>query len=114
MSKTNPQKKADKQTTIKKYQIHNDDSGSPEVQIAILTKEINELSEHLQNNPKDFSSRRGLLKKVGRRNDLLRYLMSNDPKRYKKVVDANKLRSKAETNTSISSNTTLESAAQAA
>lgn len=91
MTKLNPARKQAKQAVIKKRQIHNDDSGSPEVQIAILTKDIDALVAHLKANPKDNSSRRGLLKKVGARKTHLRYLQTNDPKRYQKTIAANKL-----------------------
>lgn len=92
MAKTNPAKKAAKKTLIKKSQIHDTDSGSPETQVAVLTKEINDLATHLEKNPKDNSSRRGLLKKVGKRKSLLRYIATNDPKRYNKILNANKLK----------------------
>lgn len=93
MAITNQARKVNKSQTIKKYQIHNQDSGSPEVQIAVLTQDITNLTEHLKENPKDVSSRRGLLKKVGKRKRLLRYLASEDTTRYKKVVAANSLKS---------------------
>lgn len=92
MAKTNPAKKAAKKALIKKTQIHTDDSGSPEVQISVLTTEINGLADHLKINPKDNSSRRGLLKKVGKRKSLLRYISVEDPKRYNKILVANKLK----------------------
>ena len=91
MPTLNPARKQVKSTTIKKHQIHNDDSGSPEVQIAVLTKDIDALVTHLKANHKDHSSRRGLLKKVGLRKSQLRYLQTNEPKRYQKVLLANKL-----------------------
>lgn len=84
--------KKTKDALIKKFQIHKDDSGSPEVQIAILTEEINQLSEHLKVHRKDFHSRRGLLQKVGNRRRLLRYLEREDKKRYDKLVDRLKLK----------------------
>lgn len=68
-----------KQRIIAKYRTHANDTGSPQVQIAILTEEIKELTEHLQTHKKDQSSRRGLLKKVGERRRLLRYLEREDP-----------------------------------
>jgi small subunit ribosomal protein S15 len=68
------------------YKIHEKDTGSPEVQIAILTKRINELTEHLKTHKKDFSSRRGLLKMVGKRNSLLKYLTREDRERYLAVI----------------------------
>ena len=67
-----------KQRIIQKYRTHANDTGSPQVQIAILTEEIKELTEHLQTHKKDHSSRRGLLKKVGERRRLLRYLERED------------------------------------
>jgi small subunit ribosomal protein S15 len=81
-----------KENIISKAQIHATDTGSPEAQIALLSTSINHLTKHLQENPKDFSSRRGLLKKVGKRKSLLRYLQSVSQSRYKKVVSANKLK----------------------
>ncbi|NJK70742.1 30S ribosomal protein S15 [Candidatus Gracilibacteria bacterium] len=81
-----------KEKIITKAQIHKTDTASPEAQIALLTESINQLTGHLQVNPKDFSSRRGLLKKVGKRKSLLRYLSSVSPARYRKVVTANHLK----------------------
>ena len=71
---------------IKDYATHDGDTGSPEVQIALLTQRISHLTEHLKDNKKDFSSRRGLLRMVGRRNSLLKYLQQNDFERYQAVV----------------------------
>ena len=71
---------------IKKYARDEKDTGSPEVQIAILTEEINALTEHLKNNKQDKHSKRGLLIKVGKRRSLLNYLLKNDVKRYREVV----------------------------
>lgn len=82
----------EKNAIIKKFQIHKDDTGSPEVQMAILTKEIEQVSEHLKVHRKDNHSRRGLLKMVGNRRRLLRYLKSEDQKRYEKIVDKLKLK----------------------
>jgi small subunit ribosomal protein S15 len=79
--------KKDKDAIIKKFQVHKDDTGSPEVQIAILTKEIEQVSEHLKVHKKDNHSRRGLLKMVGNRRRLLRYLKHEDQKRYEKLAD---------------------------
>jgi small subunit ribosomal protein S15 len=84
--------KINKTKVIQKHQIHEKDSGSPEAQIGLLTEEINNLTAHLKANPKDFSSRRGLLKKVWRRRDLLRYLATVSVARYKKTIAANNLR----------------------
>ena len=75
-----------KQELIKSYQIHENDTGSPEVQIAILTERINYLNEHLKINKKDHHSRRGLLKMVGQRRALLEYLRKNDFERYRSIV----------------------------
>jgi len=71
---------------IKKYARDEKDTGSPEVQIAILTEEINALTEHLQKNPQDKHSKRGLLIKVGKRRSLLNYLLKTDVKRYRQIV----------------------------
>ncbi|MFA9380907.1 MAG: 30S ribosomal protein S15 [Acetanaerobacterium sp.] len=65
---------------------HEGDTGSPEVQIAILTKRINDLTEHLKVHKHDHHSRRGLLKMVGRRRNLLKYLMNNDVERYREII----------------------------
>ncbi len=75
-----------KQQIVDDYKKHDGDTGSPEVQIAILTKRINELTEHLKIHKKDFSSRRGLLKMVGKRNSLLKYLTREDRERYQSVI----------------------------
>ncbi len=75
-----------KQEIIRKFQIHPEDTGSPEVQIAILTKRIEYLTEHFKVHKKDFHSRRGLLKLVGRRRHLLNYLKSKDIDRYRKLI----------------------------
>lgn len=82
----------EKDAIIKKYQIHKDDTGSPEVQVAILTKEIAEVQKHLAVHKKDNHSRRGLLKMVGNRRRLLRYLKSEDEKRFEKIVEKLKLK----------------------
>ena len=82
----------EKNNIIKKFQTHKDDTGSPEVQIAILTKEIEQVSEHLQIHRKDNHSRRGLLKMVGNRRRLLRFLKNEDEKRYLKIIDKLKLK----------------------
>ena len=76
-----------KKEIIEKYAIHEGDTGSPEVQIAILTYRINTLTEHLKSNKKDHHSRRGLLKMVGHRRNLLGYLMENDIARYRAIVE---------------------------
>lgn len=84
--------KGEKSKIIKKYRLHEDDTGSPEVQIAILTKQIDSLTNHLKEHKKDHHSRRGLLKMVGQRRKLLNYLDKMDTKRYRTVVDKLKLR----------------------
>jgi len=71
---------------VSDYKTHGGDTGSPEVQIALLTKRITELTEHLKTHPKDHSSRRGLLKMVGKRNSLLKYLTREDRSRYQKLI----------------------------
>ncbi len=77
----------EKKSIIEKYAIHEGDTGSPEVQIAILTYRINNLTEHLKSNDKDHHSRRGLLKMVGHRRNLLNYLMKNDITRYRTIIE---------------------------
>ena len=71
---------------IKEYQTHEGDSGSPEVQVAILTERIRQVTEHLKVHSKDFASRRGLLKMVGRRSTLLRYVSGLDRNRYLNLI----------------------------
>ncbi|NQX83940.1 MAG: 30S ribosomal protein S15 [Mycoplasmataceae bacterium] len=78
--------KSEKNTIIKKWQLNEKDTASPEVQIALLTEEINLLTKHLIKNKKDVHSLTGLRKKVGKRTDLLRYLKSRDEERYNKIV----------------------------
>jgi small subunit ribosomal protein S15 len=78
--------KPDKQKVMQDYEIHNGDTGSPEVQIAVLTTRINELTEHLKAHRKDHSSRRGLLKMVGNRSSLLKYINKKDPQRYQSII----------------------------
>jgi len=79
---------------IQEYSRHNSDTGSPEVQIAILTQRISQLTEHLRNNRHDESSRRGLLKLVGRRRRLLAYVRRNDFQRYTALTDKLNIRRK--------------------
>ncbi|MPN22652.1 30S ribosomal protein S15 [bioreactor metagenome] len=76
----------EKQAIIKEYAVHEGDTGSPEVQIAVLTKRINDLNEHFKTHKKDFHSRRGLLKMVGHRRNLLAYLHDKDIERYRTVI----------------------------
>lgn len=71
---------------IEKYRLDEKDTGSPEVQIALLTERINELTEHLKTHKKDNHSRRGLLKMVGKRRNLLNYLTKKDVQRYRDIV----------------------------
>ena len=78
--------KQEKQEIIGDFETHQGDTGSPEVQIAILTRRINELTEHLKTHRKDHASRRGLLKMVGTRNSLLKYVSSQDVKRYREII----------------------------
>ncbi|MEE3480373.1 MAG: 30S ribosomal protein S15 [Lachnospiraceae bacterium] len=79
--------KEKKQEIMKEYARTEGDTGSPEVQIAVLTERIAELTEHLKENPKDHHSRRGLLKMVGRRRNLLAYLKSKDIERYRALIE---------------------------
>ncbi len=79
-------RKDEKALVIEENKLHDGDTGSPEVQIAILTKRINELTEHVKVHKKDHHSRRGLLKMVGKRRNLLNYLMKKDIERYRAVV----------------------------
>ena len=81
-----------KKEIIESFKIHTRDTGSAEVQIALLTERINVLSEHFKNHKKDFNSRRGLLSLVGRRRRLLNYLKKKDSAKYQDVLDKLKLR----------------------
>ena len=76
-----------KERLIREYRMHDKDTGSPEVQIALLTERINQMTEHLKKHTKDFSSRRGLLKLVGKRRRLLDYLKDTDLDDYRKIVE---------------------------
>lgn len=78
--------KEEKDAIIKEYARCEGDTGSPEVQIALLTKRINDLTEHLKVNKKDHHSRRGLLKMVGKRRNLLNYLTKTDIERYRSII----------------------------
>ena len=80
--------KKQKDNIIKKFRTHDSDTGSPQVQIALLTKEVEELTKHLKGHRKDFSSRRGLIKKVTERRRLLKYLEREDEVAYAKLVEA--------------------------
>ena len=77
----------EKRSIIEKYQIHEGDTGSPEVQVAILTERINYLTEHLKAHKRDNHSRRGLLKMVGKRRALLDYLKDSDIERYRALIE---------------------------
>ena len=79
--------KEEKQAIIEQYATHEGDTGSPEVQVAILTHRINSLTEHLRVNKKDFHSRRGMLKMIGHRRNLLGYLQKVDIARYRALID---------------------------
>ena len=79
-------RKEEKTEVIHSNQRHENDTGSPEVQIAILTKRINDLTEHLKVHKQDHHSRRGLLKMVGHRRNLLNYLMKTDIERYRAII----------------------------
>ena len=79
--------KEEKSRIIEEYKMHDGDTGSPEVQIAVLTYRINTLTEHLKVNQKDHHSRRGLLKMVGHRRNLLGYLQKKDIERYRAIID---------------------------
>lgn len=78
--------KEKRQTTVKTYQTHEKDTGSPEVQVALITERVNHLSVHLKSHPKDFGSRRGLLVMVGRRASLLKYLATHNHDRYQSII----------------------------
>ncbi|HHV61603.1 MAG TPA: 30S ribosomal protein S15 [Firmicutes bacterium] len=77
----------EKKAIIERYGLHEKDTGSPEVQVAILTERINDLTEHLKEHKKDFHSRRGLLKMVGQRRRLLNYLQRKDVERYRTLIE---------------------------
>jgi small subunit ribosomal protein S15 len=79
--------KQEKEKIISDFETHKGDTGSPEVQIAILTKRINDLTEHLKDHRKDHASRRGLLKMVGTRTALLKYVAGKDVKRYQEIIN---------------------------
>lgn len=82
----------EKQAVVEQYRTHESDTGSPEVQIALLTKRIEGLTQHLQGHTKDHASRRGLLKLVGQRRRLLKYLHNTDHHRYQAVIGSLGLR----------------------
>ncbi len=81
-----------KQGVVEQYRRHDNDTGSPEVQVALLTNRIQQLTEHLKQHKKDHASRRGLLKMVGQRSSLLRYLTHTDRDKYRKTIESLGLR----------------------
>mgnify|MGYP001613503839 CR=1 FL=1 len=85
-------KRTDKKRLITKHRTHAKDTGSPPVQVAILSREIGKLTEHLQDHKKDHSARRGLLGKVAKRRTLLNYLRMNKPEEYQETLEKNKLK----------------------
>lgn len=80
-------KRTEKQHIIEEYRTHEGDTGSPEVQVALLTNRIIELTEHLRSNKKDHHSRRGMYKMIGRRRGLLNYLEKKDVERYRNLIE---------------------------
>ena len=84
--------RADKAQIIEQFKVADDDTGSPEVQVALLTARIKYLTEHFKTHKKDHASRRGLLKLVGQRRRLLKYMKDDDPARYQKTIKALGLR----------------------
>lgn len=82
----------EKKQIIDKYQTHESDTGSPEVQVAILSERISQLTDHLKQHHKDFHSRRGLYKMIGQRRRLLNYLRDNDVERYRSLIQSLGLR----------------------
>jgi small subunit ribosomal protein S15 len=89
---TTTDSKDDKKAVIKKFQAHNKDTGSSEVQVAILTQKIINLTDHLQTHKKDKHSRRGLIGMVGKRRKLLRYMKNNDTQSYNEIIKELSLR----------------------
>lgn len=79
-------KKIEKKTLVEKYQTHKKDTGSIEVQVALLSQKIGDLVKHLDDHSNDFDSKRGLLMMVGKRRRLLNYLRSSDSKKYEKII----------------------------
>jgi len=84
--------KEQKEEIMKKFQHHEKDTGSPEVQIALLTERINYLTDHLNKNKNDYHSKQGLFKMVGQRKRLLNYLKNKDVEKYRKIIDELNLR----------------------
>ena len=85
----------EKTKIIQKYKVHDMDTGSSEVQVALISEEINRLLSHLKKHPKDIHSKRGLLKMVSKRRKLLKYLKKEDEKKYNKIVKAVGLKKKS-------------------
>ncbi|OGJ57800.1 30S ribosomal protein S15 [Candidatus Peribacteria bacterium RIFCSPHIGHO2_01_FULL_51_9] len=85
-------KRSQKKRLITKHRLHDKDTGSPQVQVAILTKEIGELTKHLHEHKKDHSGRRGLLGKVAQRRKILTYLKMNKPEEYQGVLEEHGLK----------------------
>ena len=83
-----PLKTEDKTAIMAEFKLHESDTGSPEVQIALLSRRIKDITEHLKLHPKDFSTRRGLLKLIGQRRRLLNYLTKVDVNRYRNIIKA--------------------------
>lgn len=83
-----PLTRESKSTLIERYKIHSKDTGSPEVQVALLSERISYLNEHFRSHRKDHASRRGLLMMVGKRKRLLEYLKRQNPERYKRVIES--------------------------
>jgi len=81
-----------KQELVEQFRLRESDTGSPEVQVAVLTERINDLTDHLRQHAKDHHSRRGLMQMVGKRTSLLRYLRDKDTARYRALIEALKLR----------------------
>lgn len=84
--------KKKKQKLCKSFALHDGDTGSAEVQIAVLTADINELNDHIRSHKKDYASQRGLMKKIGHRRNLLAYLRKNDVQRYRELIKSLGLR----------------------
>ena len=84
--------KTDRQPVIAKFRLHEQDTGSPQVQVAVLTERINQLAAHFQTHRKDFTSRQGLLQMISRRRNLLGYLKRSDEDAYRAILDSLKLR----------------------
>ena len=102
--------KQKKQRIIKKYATSTGDTGSTEVQIALLSEDIKELTDHLKIHRKDFSSRRGLLKKVNQRRRLLRYLEKDNPESFENIVNKLKIKIKRSRNNSLAPEDVLAAA----